>query len=109
MSAKKCGKRKDLAVTTAAKQTKINTPVASKQPKISRNSAPIVIARGQGAGTTWVRGIEKTRRSGRVIKPRKLEDEKETQTPKGKKIANLKTVKRPAKEDDNLTSKVQKN
>ena len=65
--------------------------------------------RGQGAGTTWVRGIEKTRRSGRVIKPRKLEDEKETQTPKGKKIANLKTVKRPAKEDDNLTSKVQKN
>ena len=41
MSSKKCGKRKDLAVTTAAKEAKINTQVASKQPKISKNSAPI--------------------------------------------------------------------
>ena len=46
MSAKKCGKRKDLAVTTAAKQTKINTPVASKQPKISRNSKVSIIQVG---------------------------------------------------------------
>ena len=72
MSSKKCGKRKDLAVTTAAKEAKINTQVASKQPKISKNSAPIVISREQvaGATSTCVRGIEKTRRSGRVIKPK---------------------------------------
>ena len=49
MSSKKCGKRKDLAVTTAAKEAKINTQVASKQPKINKK------------GATWVRGIEKTR------------------------------------------------
>ena len=68
MSSKKCGKRKDLAVTT--KEAKINAQVASKQPKISKNSAPIVISREQVAGATCVRGIEKTRRSGRVIKPK---------------------------------------
>ena len=95
-------------------QTKISTPLASKQQKISKNSAPIVISRGQVAGATWVRGIEKTRRSGRslsgrVIKPKKFENEKETQKPKEKKITGLKTVKRPAKENDNLTSKFQKN
>jgi uncharacterized C2H2 Zn-finger protein len=49
MSSKKCGKRKDLTVTTAAKEAKINTQVASKQPKINKK------------GATWVRGIEKTR------------------------------------------------
>ena len=97
MSSKKCGKRKDLAVTTAAKEAKINTQVASKQPKINKK------------GATWVRGIEKTRWSGRVIKPKKFETEKETHKPTDKKIAKLKTVKRPAKENDNLTSKVQKN
>ena len=89
------GNEKD---SNAAKQTKISTPVASKQQKISKNSAPIVMSRGQVAGATWVRGIEKTRRSGRslsgrVIKPKKFENEKKTQKPKKKKIAGLKTVK----------------
>ena len=73
MSSKKCGKRKDLAVTTAAKEAKINTQLASKQPKINKSSAPIVISREQVAGATCVRGIEKTRRSGRVIKPKNSE------------------------------------
>ena len=59
-----------IQLKTAAKEAKMNTQVASKQPKISKNSAPIVISREQIAGATRVEGIEKTRRSGRVIKPK---------------------------------------
>jgi len=94
-SAKKGAKRKAAAddspaVTPAAKQAKISTPVASKQPKIStpvtkisKTSTPIVAATPPSTpgGTP---SEEKTSRSGRVIKPKKFEDEKETLNQKEK-------------------------
>jgi len=95
-SAKKGAKRKAAAddspaVTPAAKQAKISTPVASKLPKIStpvtsklsKTSTPIVAATPPitPGGTP---SEEKTSRSGRVIKPKKFEDEKETLNQKEK-------------------------
>merc|ERR1711894_344383 len=94
-STKKGAKRKAAAddspaVTPAAKQAKISTPVASKQPKIStpvtkisKTSTPIVAATPPSTpgGTP---AEEKTSRSGRVIKPKKFEDEKETLNQKEK-------------------------
>jgi len=101
-SAKKGAKRKAAAgdspaVTPAAKQAKISTPVASKLPKIStpvtklstpvtklsKTSTPIVAATPPSTpgGTP---SEEKTSRSGRVIKPKKFEDEKETLNQKEK-------------------------
>jgi hypothetical protein len=101
-SAKKGAKRKAAsgdspAVTPAAKQAKISTPVASKQPKIStpvtklsKTSTPVVAATSPSTpgGTP---SEEKTSRSGRVIKPKKFEDEKETLNQKEKVTTSLKS------------------
>jgi len=95
-TAKKGAKRKasgddSPSVTPVAKQAKISTPGAIKQPKVStpvtkvaKTSTPVVAPPTLSSTPVVPTSEEKTSRSGRVIKPKKFEDDMEMENQKEK-------------------------